>query len=93
MVLGQFQFGADSVGACHQQGLPQTPRQAAEACEPPQTAPHFGPVGAFHTAADAFHEGPPCHHIDTGVAVIHRRAAGTGSDPPMAATLDRHSAP
>jgi hypothetical protein len=50
-------------------------------------------VGAFHTAADAFHEGPPCHHIDTGVAVIHRRAAGTGSDPPMAATLDRHSAP
>jgi hypothetical protein len=93
MVLGQFQFGAYPVGAGHQQRLLQTPRQAAEACEPPQSAPNLGPVGAFHAAADAFHESPPRHHINPGVAVIHSRAAGTGSDLPMAATPGRHSAP
>ena len=71
MGLGQFEFGANPIGACHQQGLPQAGRQSAEAAEPSQPAHNFGATGGLHAGSNPIHKCPACGHVHPCRAVIH----------------------
>ena len=70
-VLGEFQLGANAIGASHEQGLFKPGRQAAEAAKAPESAQHFGAMGGLHAGADAFNEMASGFNVNAGALVVH----------------------
>ena len=70
-VLGEFQLGANAIGASHEQGFFKPGRQAAEASKAPEPSQHFWAVGGLHAGADAFNEMASGFNVNAGALVIH----------------------
>ena len=71
MLLGQFQFGSDAIGARHQQGISQAAGEAHQPPKTPKASDDLRSVGGFHRRLDALHERTSGFNVNSSALVIH----------------------
>jgi hypothetical protein len=71
MLLGEFQFGSDAIGARHQQGLSHSAWEAHQPPKTPKTSDDLRSVGGFHRRLDALHERTSGFDVNSSALVIH----------------------